>query len=281
MLDRRIQELGTLQSKNQEFIFKVFVTLHGELLNKQLKQSQTIVDLQTEIEKNTESYLRHLDNSATSNNQLLQTEQDKATQLLRELNSRDELNTQLTAENLTLKRRLEQSEAGNQTLIEDGEKTNYELQLRITKHNEGKVRELFEKEETKNKDLIGELRSNNKITEELRELTRFCEQNHAAFSTCENRAQFYRIEALEKENEELRCNMPFDFSRCGTQAGTGAGVDQSNLFANVTLKDLETSLVKGLGELFTREDKKNIRVFRCKPSDPPITSWLKAFGKIR
>ena len=87
LLDRRIQELGTLQSKNQEFIFKVFVTLHGELLNKQLKQSQTIVDLQIEIEKNTESYLRHLDNSATSNNQLLQTEQDKATQLLRELNS--------------------------------------------------------------------------------------------------------------------------------------------------------------------------------------------------
>ena len=239
------------------------------------------MDLQTEIEKNTESYFRHLDNCATSNNQLLQTEEDKATQLLRELNSRDELNTQLTAENLTLKRRLEQSEAGNQTLIEDGEKTNYELQLRITKHNEGKVRELFEKEETKNKDLIGELRSNNKITEELRELTRFCEQNHAAFSTCENRAQFYRIEALEKENEELQCNMPFDFSRCGTQAGTGAGVDQSNLFANVTLKDLESSLVKGLGELFTREDKKNIRVFRCKPSDPPITSWLKAFGKIR
>ena len=105
------------------------------------------MDLQTEIEKNTESYFRHLDNCATSNNQLLQTEEDKATQLLRELNSRDELNTQLTAENLTTTIRT--SEAGNQTLIEDGEKTNYELQLRITKHNEGKVRELFEKEEAK------------------------------------------------------------------------------------------------------------------------------------
>ena len=34
-------------------------------------------------------------------------------------------------------------------------------------------------------------------------------------------------------------------------------------------------MVKGLGELFTREDKKNIRVFRGKQSDPPITSWLK------
>ena len=499
LLDRLIQELGTLQSKNQEFIFKVFVTLHGELLNKQLKQSQTIVDLRTEIEKNTESYLRHLDTSATSNNQLLQAEQDKTAQLLSELNSRDELNTQLSAENLALKRKLEQSDAGNQTLIEDGEKetdelrdqiktlenklsistdkfndlqsqltsygitledreasvsrlrddkanletkleeanelvanlrelvadleeqgrelfrvkasahltelnlekassqvaelqekcdefeseynqlrsthnatcatlndvrreleevsvaknlsvppnwvinektrglqseeavdsgeyydtydlrqplvssatptvegedaralaytvanlnlqlqaaqerssqldrviANHKSELQITQQNESRYRESFEKEEAKNRDLIGELRSNNRITEELRELIRFCEQNHADNSPCENRAQFYRIEALEKENEELRSTMPFDLSRFGAQAGTSAEADQTNLPANVTLKDLETSLVKGLGELFTREDKKNIRVFRGKPSDPPITSWLK------
>ena len=65
--------------------------------------------------------------------------------------------------------------------------------------------------------------------------------------------------------------MPFDLSKFGAQAAN----DDTNVNANVSVKDLETSLVKGLGELFTREDKKNIRVFRGKPSDPPITSWLK------
>ena len=152
---------------------------------------------------------------------------------------------------------------------------NHKSELQITQQNESRYRESFEKEEAKNRDLIGELRSNNRITEELRELIRFCEQNHADNSPCENRAQFYRILALEKENEELRSTMPFDLSRFGAQAGTSTGADHTNLHANVTLKDLETSLAKGLGELFTREDKKNIRVFRGKPSDPPITSWLK------
>ena len=65
--------------------------------------------------------------------------------------------------------------------------------------------------------------------------------------------------------------MPFDLSRFAAQATN----DDTNVNANVTLKELESSLVKGLGELFTREDKKNIRVFRGKPSDPPITTWLK------
>ena len=65
--------------------------------------------------------------------------------------------------------------------------------------------------------------------------------------------------------------MPFDLSKFGAQAAN----DDTNVNASVSVKDLETSLVKGLGELFTREDKKNSRVFRGKPSDPPITTWLK------
>ncbi len=38
-----------------------------------------------------------------------------------------------------------------------------------------------------------------------------------------------------------------------------------------TNAEFKTTLVKGLGELFSREDKKNIRVFKGLPSDPPIT----------
>ena len=481
LLDTLIQELGTLQSKNQEFIFKVFVTLHGELLNKQLKQSQQIVDLQSEVTKRTDS-ARHFESLLATENQLLQAEKAKTDQLLRELLSRDELNTQLTEDILTVRRRLEQSDAGNQTLVEDGEKeseelreqikdletkltnssasfkdlesklasyetalderettantlrgdkivlesnirdanalinelqareqvlsrttsdarcvelelektkshivdlqdrceeiesahnelrsthettctkldevrreldsvsfartvlenknrtltekinelqfeeetvlpaffdthdaelassveietikdlkatvedlnsqlrdakarstqtdwllSGLELQVNTAKHNEKRVQESLEQERSKSNELIGEIRSINKITEELREQTRFCEQNHADYSSCELRAQTYRIKELERENEELRSTMPFDLSRFGAQAGN----DDVNLTANVSLKELETSLVKGLGELFTREDKKNIRVFRGKQSDPPITSWLK------
>ena len=481
LLDTLIQELGTLQSKNQEFIFKVFVTLHGELLNKQLKQSQQIVDLQSEVTKRTDS-ARHFESLLATENQLLQAEKAKTDQLLRELLSRDELNTQLTEDILTVRRRLEQSDAGNQTLVEDGEKeseelreqikdletkltnssasfkdlesklasyetalderettantlrgdkivlesnirdanalinelqareqvlsrttsdarcvelelektkshivdlqdrceeiesahnelrsthettctkldevrreldsvsfartvlenknrtltekinelqfeeetvlpaffdthdaelassveietikdlkatvedlnsqlrdakarstqtdwllSGLELQVNTAKHNEKRVQESLEQERSKSNELIGEIRSINKIKEELREQTRFCEQNHADYSSCELRAQTYRIKELERENEELRSTMPFDLSRFGAQAGN----DDVNLTANVSLKELETSLVKGLGELFTREDKKNIRVFRGKQSDPPITSWLK------
>ena len=130
LLDTLIQELGTLQSKNQEFIFKVFVTLHGELLNKQLKQSQQIVDLQSEVTKRTDS-ARHFESLLATENQLLQAEKAKTDQLLRELLSRDELNTQLTEDILTVRRRLEQSDAGNQTLVEDGEKESEELREQI------------------------------------------------------------------------------------------------------------------------------------------------------
>ena len=48
-----------------------------------------------------------------------------------------------------------------------------------------------------------------------------------------------------------------------------------NTTANTTFKELESSIVKGIGEMFTREDKRNIRVFKGKPSDPPVTTWLK------
>ena len=51
--------------------------------------------------------------------------------MLRELLSRDELNTQLTEDILTVRRRLEQSDAGNQTLVEDGEKESEELREQI------------------------------------------------------------------------------------------------------------------------------------------------------
>ena len=482
LLDTLIQELGTLQSKNQEFIFKVFVTLHGELLTKQLKQSQRIVDLQTELEKTKVK----VDERATY--ELLQVEQALSAQVSKELQTALDDNQLLRLETANLKRRLEQSDAGNQTLIEDGEKETEELratiktledklanstdrlntlestltastadlkdsearanqlqtekqsladklvaakelidtlrdeaqqlsslqteasftelslqrantranelentrdeieseydklsanheilcrqweevrkeldavsfaktvlenknreltekinelqieedtdkpeffdtrdfepasvgkelpsarsetvkaleakvenlnsqlrdakahssqtdwllagleiQLKTAKQNEDKAQQSLEQERSKSKELIGEIRSNNKITEELRELTRFCEQNHTDYSSCEIRAQTYRLAELEKENNELRSKMPFDLSRFGAQAGN----DDDNLTANVSLKELETSLVKGLGELFTREDKKNIRVFRGKPSDPPITSWLK------
>ena len=130
LLDTLIQKLGTLQSKNQEFIFKVFVTLHGELLNKQLKQSQQIVDLQSEVTKRTDS-ARHFESLLATENQLLQAEKRKADQLLHELLSRDEFNAQLTEDILTVRRRLEQSDAGNQTLVEDGEKESEELREQI------------------------------------------------------------------------------------------------------------------------------------------------------
>ena len=82
-----------------------------------------------------------------------------------------------------------------------------EIQLKTAKQNEDKAQQSLEQERSKSKELIGEIRSNNKITEELRELTRFCEQSHTDYSSCEIRAQTYRLAELEKENNKLRSKM--------------------------------------------------------------------------
>ena len=60
------------------------------------------------------------------------------------------------------------------------------------------------------------------------------------------------------------------FSETSSDSETAA----ANTLVNVTSK-FEQSLVKGLSELFSREDKKNIRVFKGRHSDPPVTTWLK------
>ena len=60
------------------------------------------------------------------------------------------------------------------------------------------------------------------------------------------------------------------FSETSSDSETAA----ANTLVNVTSK-FEKSLVKSLSELFSREDKQSIRVFKGRPSDPPITTWLK------
>ena len=64
-----------------------------------------------------------------------------------------------------------------------------ELQVNTAKHNEKRAQESLEQERSKSNELIGETRSINKITEELREQKQFCEQNHADYSSCELHAQ--------------------------------------------------------------------------------------------
>ena len=76
-LDTLIEELGALQNKNQEFIFKVFVTLNGELLKKQLKDNITIANLNSELEKSKSSVDKRFQASIAAENTLLQTEQEK------------------------------------------------------------------------------------------------------------------------------------------------------------------------------------------------------------
>ena len=55
---------------------------------------------------------------------------------------------------------------------------------------------------------------------------------------------------------------------------SNSGTDQAQA------SDLATPLVKQLGELFSREEKKTIPTFKGKTSDKPVTDWLKIAERV-
>ena len=487
LLDTLIEELGILQSGNQEFIFKVFLTLHNELLNRQLSSNQQIVDLRTEIDRNRTSVDKKIQTALAAEKQLLVAEIDKSAKLTQLLQSAEKSNSSLANENESLRLRLTKSDEGNSTLVEDNEKETSELrdkilnlerdlkdlakkandrayeltdvadelrQSRIREHDlrvendltlqklekaecsieeletktqqlsdeiqelnvakldleknlEGASEHIVDKgaeyrlldeeynkslkalnqattdlnqtrerltelrhtvsalEETNkrlniqiadlqlaatahsdvdyeaiDKTLLGEittvederiqhlentitsltlklfaqketpadveenikalkdelkdvetrlsncgvklreqvaraqtaeqkLKQSEREVRRLTELERYCQARHVHYKQFEEKDN--RVNELEKEIAHLQNSMSLFGSIIPDNDATG----NATTAANTSLRDLETSIVKGLGEMFTREDKRNIRVYKGKSSDPPITTWLK------
>ncbi len=111
--------------------------------------------------------------------------------------------------------------------------------------------------------------------------------------TAQNNSQATTIFQLQKRNTVLRKNRRVSISNTGI--GTGAshsGDDDTNTsqapftsrFSNnlttatdtTILDNVTKPIVKVLGELFSREDKKSIPTFKGKSTDKLITEWLKA-----
>jgi hypothetical protein len=78
-----------------------------------------------------------------------------------------------------------------------------------------------------------------------------------------------KVEELQSIVEEYNSKM---FSTTYNQDAANTSVFDATHRTN---GEFEQTLIKGIGELFSKEDKKNIRVFKGLPSDPPITVWLR------
>jgi hypothetical protein len=99
------------------------------------------------------------------------------------------------------------------------------------------------------------------------------------------------IFALQEKNSELLAKPRVKISNMGIGAGPGHGAGGSSSgnndpqnpqnpqdpTADTTILDNVTKpIVKVLGELFSREDKKSIQTFKGKNTDKLITEWLKS-----
>jgi hypothetical protein len=102
-----------------------------------------------------------------------------------------------------------------------------------------------------------------------------------------NNDQANLIFALQEKNSELLAKPREKISTMGIGAGPGHGAGGNNSgnnapqnpqdpTADTTILDNVTKpIVKVLGELFSREDKKLIPTFKGKSTDKLITEWLK------
>jgi hypothetical protein len=105
--------------------------------------------------------------------------------------------------------------------------------------------------------------------------------------TVQNNSQASTIFKLQKRNTVLKKNRRISISTMGLGAGASQSDDDdanssqlTNTLANVPdttiLDNVTKPIVKVLGELFSREDKKSIPTFKGKSTDKLITEWLKA-----
>ena len=104
--------------------------------------------------------------------------------------------------------------------------------------------------------------------------------------TAQNNCQATTIFKLQKRNTFLRLNRRVSISTMGVGAGASHSGDDDATTSPLTktlanaqdttiLDSVTKPIVKVLGELFSREDKKSIPTFKGKSTDKLITEWLK------
>jgi hypothetical protein len=100
--------------------------------------------------------------------------------------------------------------------------------------------------------------------------------------TAQNNSQATTIFKLQKRNTTLKKNRRVSISNMGAGAGASQNGDDDANKTTLTppqdttiLDNVTKPIVKVLGELFSREDKKSIPTFKGKSTDKLITEWLK------
>jgi len=104
--------------------------------------------------------------------------------------------------------------------------------------------------------------------------------------TAQNNSQATTIFKLQKRNTTLKKSRRVSISTMGVGAGASQSGDDDATTSRLTTTLLNTQdttildsvtkpIVKVLGELFSREDKKSIPTFKGKSTDKLITEWLK------
>ena len=101
--------------------------------------------------------------------------------------------------------------------------------------------------------------------------------------TAQNNSQATTIFQLQKHNTILRKNRRVSISTMGVGSGASHSGDDDtstsrliNVPDTTILDNVTKPIVKVLGELFSREDKKSIPTFKGKSTDKLISEWLKA-----
>jgi hypothetical protein len=271
-------------------------------LESKQRENKALEENSVEANNDLEENIKQQEKSIISLKKQYQTLQGEKTSLQQELNSARQLNSQInetkneTQKNLNIISLQSRTQA---TRIKDLETIQHDLEQQVTylklniedfKEREKLYREAEELYEQNFQDIANQTYDTTRFLEELSNSNICKELNSKETQTTLDLQQILKrnsdqsdlISALQKKNSKLldnrRIKNPNMGVGTGSTHGAGGSSPQSppNPTADTTILDNVTKpIVKVLGELFSREDKKSILAFKGKSTDKLITEWLK------
>jgi myosin heavy subunit len=274
-------------------------------LESKQRENKTLEENSLEANHDLEESIKQHEVTITSLKKQYQTLEGEKALLQRELNSARQLNTQINETKNETQKNLNTISLQNRTQatrIKDLEIIQHDLEQQVKylklnieefKEREKLYREAEELYEQNFQDIADQTYDTTRFLEELRNSSICKELNSKGTQTTldlqlilkRNTDQADLIFALQEKNSKLLDKPRVKISTMGMGAGPvhGAGGNNSgsndpqNLTTDTTILDNVTKpIVKVLGELFSREDKKSIPAFKGKSTDKLITEWLKA-----
>ena len=276
-------------------------------LESKQRENKALEENSLEANYDLEQSIKQHEVTITSLKKQYQTLQGENTVLQQELNSTRQLNNQINDTKNETQKNINTISIQNKTQvtrIKNREFIQYDLEQQV-KHLKLNIREFEEREklyreaellyEKNFEDIADQTYDTTRFLEELRDSSICKELNSKGTQTTldlqlilkRNTDQASLISALQDKNIKLLNKPRVKISTMGIGAGPGHGAGGNNSgnnapqnpqdpTADTTILDNVTKpIVKVLGELFSREDKKSIPTFKGKSTDKLITEWLK------